>query len=45
MGGTWQKGMRFSSGASTSEIKKWTDCCYTIDVKQIVYKKRLKSYN
>lgn len=24
-GGTWKKGHRFSSGASTSEIKKWTD--------------------
>lgn len=23
--GNWQKGMRFSSGASTSEIKKWTN--------------------
>lgn len=24
-GGTWKEGHRFSSGASTSEIKKWTD--------------------
>ena len=23
--GTWQKGQRFSSGASASEVKKWVD--------------------